>query len=282
MTKSLLISLGICFFVFSSTAQTRSRVFDNFDTSNGVQVVSPTIAQTPAVKTKSQTKSQNAKLVKKTSQTQMSVQDGLGLNSSVRNVSYNKLVMGTGNGLNGFTTGNAEYDSYIVESARRYNIDPLLIYAQMHQESSFKLKATSYKGASGLMQLMPATARRFGVTSIYDPKQNIEAGVRYMRWLLNTFNGDVVLALAGYNAGEGAVWKYGNQVPPYRETQEYVRRITARYNAISNPNYVQSVRTVTKQQAAKLEQKDSKPLTVYEPNALTIKLPDGRMRLVNQ
>ncbi|MCV5127146.1 transglycosylase SLT domain-containing protein, partial [Escherichia coli] len=80
--------------------------------------------------------------------------------------------------------------------SRRYNIDPLLIYSQMHQESSFKIRATSPKGASGLMQLMPATARRFGVTSIYDPKQNIEAGIRYMRWLLDTFNGDVVLALA--------------------------------------------------------------------------------------
>lgn len=285
MIKSLLISLGICFFVFSSSAQTRSRVFDNFDTSGGVQIVTPTAAQTPAVKTKTQTKSQNTKLVKKTSQTTMKVQDGIGLNTNslqTTSVSYNKLVMGTGTALNGFTTGDALIDSYIVESSRRYNIDPLLIYAQMHQESSFKLKATSYKGASGLMQLMPATARRFGVTSIYDPKQNIEAGVKYMRWLLNQFNGDVVLALAGYNAGEGAVWKYGNQVPPYRETQEYVRRITARYNAISNPNYVRSVKKVSNQQAAKLEQKESKPLTVYEPNALTIKLPDGRMRLVNQ
>jgi soluble lytic murein transglycosylase-like protein len=190
--------------------------------------------------------------------------------------------MGTGKSLNGFTTGDATIDSYIVEFSRQYNIDPLLIYAQMHQESGFKVKATSYKGASGLMQLMPATARRFGVTSIYDPRQNIEAGVKYMRWLLNTFNGDIVLALAGYNAGEGAVWKYGNQVPPYRETQEYVRRITARYNAISDPGYIKSVRQITQQQAAKLEQKESRPLTVYEPKPLAIKTPDGRMRLVNQ
>ena len=70
------------------------------------------------------------------------------------------------------------------------------------------------------MQLMPATARRFGVTEIYNPRQNIEAGVKYMRWLLDTFNGDVALALAGYNAGEGAVMKYGWQIPPYRETHE--------------------------------------------------------------
>jgi soluble lytic murein transglycosylase-like protein len=207
----------------------------------------------------------------------MSVQDGVG----TKNANAVKMTMGTGGGLRGFTTGSEEIDSYIVDSSLRYSIDPLLIYAQMHQESSFKLKATSYKGASGLMQLMPATARRFGVTSIYDPKQNIDAGVRYMRWLLNTFGGDVVLALAGYNAGEGAVWKYGNQVPPYRETQEYVRRITARYNSISNPNFVRTVKKVSNEQAAKLEQKETKPLTVYEPNALAIRTPDGRMRLVN-
>ena len=132
------------------------------------------------------------------------------------------------------------------------------------------------------MQLMPATARRFGVTQIYDPKQNIDAGVKYMRWLLDTFNGDVILALAGYNAGEGAVMKYGWNVPPYRETQEYVRRISARYNSISNPAIVRSVRKVTSVQAAKLEKKETAPLTIYEPDALAIRTPDGKIRLVNQ
>lgn len=282
MKKSILFITAFCFLTLSAAAQTRSRTFDNFDTTNGVQiVVKPTIAQTPAVKPK-KTKTGDKRLIQKTGQTTMNVQEGLGSKNNTANVSSIRLTMGTSNGMRGFTTGNLEYDSYIVESSNRYGIDPLLIYAQMHQESSFKLKATSYKGASGLMQLMPATARRFGVTSIYDPKQNIDAGVKYMRWLLNTFGGDVVLALAGYNAGEGAVWKYGNQVPPYRETQEYVRRITARYNSISNPNYVRTVKQVTNQQAAKLEKKESKPLTVYEANALTIKMPDGRMRLVNQ
>jgi soluble lytic murein transglycosylase-like protein len=103
-----------------------------------------------------------------------------------------------------------------------------------------------------------------------------------MRWLLNTFGGDVRLALAGYNAGEGAVWKYSNQIPPYRETQEYVRRITARYDTISNPSYVRTVKQVSPQQAARLEKIDSKPLTTLESSPLTIRLPDGRMRLVNQ
>ncbi len=211
----------------------------------------------------------------------MSVNDGLALRDANKEY-YSRLMMASGSSLKGFTTGSIEFDSYIVDSSKRYNIDPLLIYAQMHQESSFKTKATSNKGASGLMQLMPATARRFGVTEIYNPRQNIDAGVKYMRWLLNTFNQDVNLALAGYNAGEGAVMKYGWQIPPYRETQEYVRRITGRYNAITNPMIAKAVRRVDTKQAAKLEEKNSAPLTMYEPDAVAIKMPDGRMRLVNQ
>ncbi|MGI9056800.1 MAG: lytic transglycosylase domain-containing protein [Pyrinomonadaceae bacterium] len=257
-----------------AAAQNRARVFDNFDTSSGVQVAAPPIS--PIVNNKPK------QLVKKTAQTKMSVQDGFSLKDRAKTANYSKFTMAVGSGLKGFTTGSAEYDSYIVDSSKRYAIDPLLIYAQMHQESSFKLKATSHKGASGLMQLMPATARRFGVTEIYNPRQNIEAGIKYMRWLLDTFNGDVVLALAGYNAGEGAVLKYGWQIPPYRETQEYVRRITTRYNSISDPMFAKTVQKVSSEQASKLEVKASAPLTVYEPNALAIKLSDGRMRLVNQ
>jgi len=134
------------------------------------------------------------------------------------------------------TTGDSEVDGYIVNSCARYDIDPLLIYAQMAQESTFNQKATSYKGARGLMQLTPATAARFGVRNIYDPEQNIEAGVKYMRWLLDKFGGNLSLALAGYNAGEGSIMKYGNQIPPYQETQNYVKRITAHYYEIKNQN----------------------------------------------
>ncbi|HEX8246644.1 MAG TPA: lytic transglycosylase domain-containing protein [Pyrinomonadaceae bacterium] len=267
-----------CLLVINSFAQTRERrVFDNFDTTSGVQVFVP---PTPAVLVAAP-KNNPKKLVRKTGQSKARVQDGLAL----QNVSQplNKLAMSAGNSLGGFTTGDALIDSYIVESSVRYNIDPLLIYAQMHQESSFKRKAVSYKGASGLMQLMPATARRFGVTSIFDPKQNIDAGIKYMRWLLNTFNQDLRLALAGYNAGEGAVMKYGWQIPPYNETQEYVRRISSRYNSIKNPNYVaRTVKKVSATEAAQLEQKVSVPLTIYEPEPLTVRLPDGRMRLVSR
>jgi hypothetical protein len=143
-----------------------------------------------------------------------------------------RLGISAANHLRGLSTGDRKIDTYIVDSSQRYGIDPLLIYAQMNQESSFKLHATSPKGASGLMQLMPATARRMGVDNIYDARQNIEGGVKYMRLLLDMFNGDVDLALAGYNAGEGAVIKNGYRIPPYNETQDYVRRISARYRAI--------------------------------------------------
>jgi flagellum-specific peptidoglycan hydrolase FlgJ len=134
------------------------------------------------------------------------------------------------------TTGNPQIDLYIADACEKYGVDPLLIVAQMQQESSYNRRAVSKKGASGLMQLMPDTAQRFGVKNTYNPKQNIEAGVKYMQWLLKKFGGDVSLALAGYNAGEGSVIKYGNRIPPYRETKDYVKRITARYAEISEPD----------------------------------------------
>lgn len=275
------LSLGIA-------AQNGPRTMDNFDRSQGVQIHYPAPPPGPAVRNDSGKKgapSQRAvgANVRKTGSSRYAVPvtDGLAtreMNLTARTV----LSMGSGTGLKGFTTGNPTHDSFIVESSARYGIDPLLIYAQMHQESSFKINATSHKGASGLMQLMPATARRFGVTKIYDPKQNIDAGVRYMRWLLDTFRGDVVLALAGYNAGEGAVMKFGWNVPPYRETQEYVRRITARYNSISDPRYLSSAQRVNERTAASLGQKEARPLTVYEPNPIPVRLENGKMMLVNQ
>jgi len=132
------------------------------------------------------------------------------------------------------TTGNPKYDQLIAQSAARNGIDPNLMIAVMRQESGFNPRARSYKGATGLMQLMPATAARFGVTSIYDVAQNIEGGAKYLRFLLDTFNGNVELALAGYNAGEHAVMNSGYRVPRYRETQNYVKSISARYDRVRN------------------------------------------------
>jgi hypothetical protein len=184
--------------------------------------------------------------------------------------------------LSGFTTGDSTVDAYIVESAKRNLVDPLLLYSIMHQESTFKPRAMSNKGARGLMQLMPGTAARFGVTSIWDPKQNIEGGTRYMRFLLDKFEGDVKLALAGYNAGEGAVVKYGYRIPPYSETQEYVRRISRRYDLIRDPMAYRYATSYTREQVAANQRKESAPLTIYERSVFAVKLPDGSFQLVTQ
>jgi hypothetical protein len=279
MKNSQLILTILVLSVVPTLAQDRFRQFDNFDTSRGVHVIRPDFVPIAAKTRNTVANSKgNRRLVLKTAQvtgsarTRMNVTEGLA-NREMSRSETNKLMMGTASHLKGFTTGDPVVDSYIVDSSRRYAIDPLLIYAQMHQESSFKLRATSYKGASGLMQLMPATARRLGVTNIYDPRQNIEGGVKYMRMLLDMFGGDVNLALAGYNA---------YQIPPYNETREYVRRISARYGSISNPSIARNLTRVSSPQAAKLAQKESRPLNVYEPNAVAVRLADGRMRLVNQ
>lgn len=122
--------------------------------------------------------------------------------------------------------------AHIEQSAQNNQVDRELIHAVMHVESAFKTKATSRKGAQGLMQLMPATAKRMGVTNAYDPAQNIEGGAKYLRQLLNLFNNDLTLAVAAYNAGENAVIKYGYHIPPYKETQAYVPKVMAVYNAL--------------------------------------------------
>jgi len=133
------------------------------------------------------------------------------------------------------TSGNTDIDRYILESSAKHGVDPKLVYYVIRQESNFKLAARSHKNAQGLMQMIPATAERFGVEDVYNPQQNIEGGVRYLRWLLKRFNGNVNLALAGYNAGEGAVEKSGNQVPDYKETKNYVNKITGAYGKTHHP-----------------------------------------------
>ena len=120
------------------------------------------------------------------------------------------------------------FDQIIRQAAQQHGVAEGLIKAVMHTESGFNINARSPVGAQGLMQLMPATARRFNVSNAYDPQQNIYAGAKYLSWLLRRFNGNTQLALAAYNAGEGNVDKYGG-IPPFRETQDYVRRVTSRY-----------------------------------------------------
>lgn len=245
MRNPLLFLVIIATSAWSSLGQTPTRYqVDNFDFANAVHIQTPKV-EPPKTK----------RLVRLTSKPL--------INPS----------------LGGFTTGNSDVDNFIVESGKRNSVDPLLLYSIMHQESSFKPRAMSHKGARGLMQLMPPTASRFGVTNIWDPKQNIEGGARYMRFLLDLFSGDVRLALAGYNAGEGAVMKYGYQVPPYSETREYVRRISKRYSLIRDP---QAAVTLNSDELAAAQQKDPTPLSVYERSVFMTRLPDGRLQLVSQ
>ena len=131
-------------------------------------------------------------------------------------------------------SGDCDLDLIIFRAAKREGVDPRFIHAVIQQESKYDPDATSPAGARGLMQLMPATAKRFKCDELADQACNVKAGTKYLAWLLKRFNGDVSLALAGYNAGEGAVDKYQG-IPPYSETQNYVKKIVANYGKSYHP-----------------------------------------------
>jgi soluble lytic murein transglycosylase-like protein len=134
-----------------------------------------------------------------------------------------------------WSTGNVQIDNLIRFYGKQHGVDPYLIFCLMSQESKFTKGAVSPKGALGLMQLMPGTAARYGVSNPYDIAQNISGGTRYLKDLLTMFNGRIDLALAGYNAGENAVIKYGYTIPPYDETRNYVKLIIKRYGRVTTP-----------------------------------------------
>jgi soluble lytic murein transglycosylase-like protein len=117
------------------------------------------------------------------------------------------------------------YDDLITRTSEKYRVDPALVKAVIKAESNFNHKAVSPVGARGLMQLMPATAASLQVKDSFHPENNIDGGVRYLRYLMNLFNGNLPLVLAAYNAGENAVIRYNYSIPPYRETQTYVKRV---------------------------------------------------------
>ena len=127
-----------------------------------------------------------------------------------------------------YETDRKRYDGLIEEAARENGLDPHLVRAVVEVESNYDPSAVSPKGATGLMQLMPETARRFGLSDLYHPEKNLKTGSRYLRELMDRYQGDMQLALAAYNAGEGAVDRY-QQVPPYEETQGYVRKVIEVY-----------------------------------------------------
>jgi len=127
----------------------------------------------------------------------------------------------------------SQYDLIIEKAAANYSIEPNLLRAVIVVESGFNARALSKKGAIGLMQLMPATARLYGAANAYDPQQNVRAGARYLRSLLDRYRADLKLVLAAYNAGEDAVERNGGRIPPYKETQAYVPRVLKVYQRLS-------------------------------------------------
>jgi soluble lytic murein transglycosylase-like protein len=130
------------------------------------------------------------------------------------------------------TRAAERYRDEVEQAARESGLDGALLHAVIAVESGHLAHAVSPKGALGLMQLMPLTARRFGVANAYDALQNVRGGARYLRYLLDSFGGDLALALAAYNAGEHTVLRYGRRVPPFRETIDYVRKVQDRYEAL--------------------------------------------------
>jgi soluble lytic murein transglycosylase-like protein len=132
------------------------------------------------------------------------------------------------------TASGDRYDSIIERAATAASVEPNLLRAVIVVESGFNSRAVSKRGAMGLMQLMPATATRFGVSNPYDPLQNVHAGARYLKFLIDRFGQDVRLALAAYNAGEDAVDRNGGQIPPFSETMAYVPRVLKIYQMLRN------------------------------------------------
>lgn len=128
-----------------------------------------------------------------------------------------------------FFSTEIPFGDLIHEKAAKYDVDPALVAAVIEQESRFKVRARSHRGAQGLMQLMPRTGRWMGANNLYDPEENVDAGVKYLKYLEKRFDGNLTQVVAAYNAGEGNVMRYGGKVPPFRETRTYVKKVMKNY-----------------------------------------------------
>jgi len=153
-----------------------------------------------------------------------------------KGLKYKRIIRTTPKGYAGAFNNLAEnkkkYTSIIAKAAAKYQVDEKLLHAVIQTESAYNAKAISSAGAVGLMQLMPATAKRYGVSNRKSALQNVEGGTRYIKYLLKMFNSNIKLVLASYNAGEGAVKKYHNSIPPYPETQNYVKKVLKLYQGV--------------------------------------------------
>lgn len=133
-----------------------------------------------------------------------------------------------------FFSTEIPFGDLIHEKSEKYDVDPALVAAVIEQESRFKVRARSHRGAMGLMQLMPRTGRWMGAKDLYDPEENVDAGVKYLKYLEKRFDGNLTQIVAAYNAGEGNVKRYGGKVPPFRETRTYVKKVMSNYEKRKN------------------------------------------------
>ena len=170
---------------------------------------------------------------------------------------------------------DADVRGLVAEAAKNFDVSPLLVDSVIQVESNYNPFAVSAKGAQGLMQLMPGTARRFGVTDSFDPKQNIEAGVRYLKFLQDTFQDDR-LAIAAYNAGEKAVAKY-RDVPPYAETASYVAKVGKKYGQAKRA----AMNSIETKHAAK-NAEEPKPAEESPRHILAYVDPDGKLHIATR